>query len=482
MTRPFTTAPRAWRHWLMLLLGGVVASACAQTQTNRYTILTNGPTSARINVVIFSEGYTTNDLASNFVGGATSAVARLLSVQPYSEYGSYFNAFAVSVASVQSGSSHPQTGVTNNTYFNSAYDATHNYVITIPATNQPNTIGTGKIGNLLTNWVPEYNTNRDFTILLVNDETIGGSGGPLTISPLGQPVYQQAILAHETGHTLAALGDEYAYDLLDAGAGGERQNVTTNTIRSNIPWNVWISTNTPVPTPTNGAYTSVVGLFEGANYSATGWYRPKMGCLMRDLLVPSQSAPNSFCDVCTEALIKSFYSRIRPIESFSPANTNLSVVSTQAVSFSVKPLQPATHNLAVQWFTNGVAVSGATNTTFQFYPAAVGDGANTVRAVVNDPTPLVRNDPANLLRATNTWSAAVSINELSLTNALFFPDGRFSLTVTGLAPRGFVIQMSTNLVNWVSLSTNNLSGGRFDYTNSGLGNVPCRFYRAYGPP
>jgi hypothetical protein len=220
ITRPFTTAPRAWRHWLGLLLGGVVASACAQTQTNRYTILTNGPTSARINVVIFSEGYTTNDLASYFVGDATSAVARLLSVQPYSEYGNYFNAFAVSVASVQSGSSHPQTGVTNNTYFNSAYDATHNYVITIPATNQPNTIGTGKIGNLLTNWVPEYNTNRDFTILLVNDFSEGGSGGPLTICPLPTATYEQAILAHETGHTLAALGDEYAYDLVH----GESKN------------------------------------------------------------------------------------------------------------------------------------------------------------------------------------------------------------------------------------------------------------------
>jgi hypothetical protein len=112
----------------------------------------------------------------------------------------------------------------------------------------------------------------------------------------------------------------------------------------------------------------------------------------------------------------------------------------------------------------------------------MGNGAHIVRAVVTDPTALVRSDSANRLRATNTWSVSVSINELSLQDALFLADGRFRLTVTGAAPRGLVIQASTNLVNWVPLSTNNLVGGRFDYTNSGQTSIPYRFYRASSLP
>ena len=125
--------------------------------------------------------------------------------------------------------------------------------------------------------------------------------------------------------------------------------------------------------------------------------------------------------------------------------------------------------------------SDATNLTFQLSPGSLGNGAHTVRAVVNDSTPLVRSDPGNLLRGTNTWSVTISLNELGLIDPLFLSDGRFRLTVTGNAPQGFVIQASTNLVNWTPLSTNNLSGGRFDYTNSSQTNT-ARFYRAYSPP
>jgi hypothetical protein len=191
-----------------------------------------------------------------------------------------------------------------------------------------------------------------------------------------------------------------------------------------------------------------------------------------------------FCDICSEQLVLSIYktNRVRTIDSFSPVSTYFSIFSTQPVTFSVTPMQPSTHNLTVQWYTNGVAVGAATNTVFQLSPNSVGDGNHTVRAVVNDPSSLVRNDPASLLRATNTWYVSVSINELSLKDALWLPDGRFRLTVTGAAPQGFVIQTSMNSINWISLTTNSLSAGHFEYTNSGLSNVSYRFYRAYSPP
>ncbi len=61
-----------------------------------------------------------------------------------------------------------------------------------------------------------------------------------------------------------------------------------------------------------------------------------------------------FCSVCSEALVLAIYQRVRPVDGFSPASTNFSVTTTQALAFSLALLQPATHNLNVQWFTNGV--------------------------------------------------------------------------------------------------------------------------------
>ena len=74
------------------------------------TILTNGPVSNRLNIVVLSEGYTSNQLAQ-FLVDATNAVNALLSHPPYQEYSNYFNAFAIKVASNQSGSAHPTDGL-----------------------------------------------------------------------------------------------------------------------------------------------------------------------------------------------------------------------------------------------------------------------------------------------------------------------------------------------------------------------------------
>ena len=86
------------------------------------TIVTNGPVSNRLNLVVLSEGYTSNELAQ-FLVDATNAVKTLLSHPPYQEYSNYFNAFAIKVASSESGSDHPLYGIYRNTYFNSTYGA-----------------------------------------------------------------------------------------------------------------------------------------------------------------------------------------------------------------------------------------------------------------------------------------------------------------------------------------------------------------------
>jgi hypothetical protein len=441
------------------------------------TILTNGPVSNRLNIVFLSEGYTNNELAQ-FSLDASNAVKGLLSHQPYREYSNYFNAFAIKVASTNSGSDHPYNGIYKNTYFNSTYDAVSDRLITIP----PNfadanySHGQGKVDSLLQTFMP----NGRLAVLLVNDIADGGSDGldKTAIASVGYPNYSQSpeILAHETGHVLANLGDEYDYTYAnppypDTG----EPNTTQETNRLLIKWKAWISADTPIPTPPTSTYSSVIGLFAGAHYHSSGWYRPNLDCLMRDMYVP-------FCAVCSEALVLAIYQKVRPIDSFSPASTNLSVSTTQALMFSLALLQPVTNTLVVQWYTNNTAVTGATNLTFVFSPQSFPNGTNRVRALVKDNTLLVRSDPTNLLSQTVTWAVNVSLPQLLLDSPLWLVEGKFAFRVSGNAPQGFVIQISSNLLNWTPLTTNSLVGGQFWYTNSSAGSFPRIFYWATTPP
>ena len=467
---------------LLTTLGLLTSSGgLALAQGTLTPLLTSGPVSNRVNLVVLSEGYTSAQL-DRFLVDATNLVGSLLDTMPWREYRGYVNAYAISVASAESGSDHPLTGGPyRNTYFNSAYEH-YDYIITIP----PNGLdasyanGRGKVDALITNLMPQ----ADIVMLLVNDLVPGGSsgiGGPNgasnrqpIISALNQGDYYKEIPSHEAGHFFAGLVDEYTsaypgYNPVEA------PNSTKVTNRDSIKWKAWIDPTTPVPTPDSPAYDGLVGLFDGAQYQNAGWYRPMRDCKMRTLGM-------DFCEICSEQIVKTIYQVVRPIDSVSPAASSVSVFGSQPISFTVATPQPHTPTLIAEWYTNNVAVHGATNMTFLLQPGQLGNGIHSVRAIVRDTTSLVRNDPTRLLCATNTWSATVSLNDLRLTDPHYLSGGRFRLTVTGVAPQGFVILASTNLTNWVKLTTNSLAEGKYDYTNGALGSTPFRYYRTVSPP
>ena len=446
------------------------------------TILTNGPVSNRLNIALLSEGYTASQLPQ-FLVDATNAVNGLLSHLPYQEYSNYFNAFAIKVASNQSGSGHPAYPpytYTTYTFFNSIYDPDSDRLITIP----PNwadanySDGQAKVDALLQTFLP----NAQLPVLLVNDPTDGGSDGfyKTAIASTATLYYELPpnppyILTHETGHVLANLSDEYTYLNPYAGApSAEGPNTTQQTNRAQIKWSAWISTGTPVPTA-DTVGDGVPGLFQGAQYHPTGWYRPELNCAMNVVGVP-------FCSVCSEALVLAIYKQVRPVDGFSPASTNFSVTTTQALTFSLALLQPATHNVNVQWLTNGAPQADATNLSFTLLPQYLANGTNWVSAVVKDNTALVRNDPMNLLSQEVTWSMNVGLPQLRLDSPLWLPGGSFVFRVAGYAPQGVVIQSSTNLSTWVPLVTNSLVGGQVWRTNSSAGSSSRTFYRAVTPP
>ncbi len=59
-----------------------------------------------------------------------------------------------------------------------------------------------------------------------------------------------------------------------------------------------------------------------------------------------------------------------------------------------------------------------------------------------------------------------------------FTNGGFQLQLSGPAGKSFVFQASTNLTNWISLSTNYSPSNTFLFVDPGATNFPKRFYRA----
>jgi hypothetical protein len=117
------------------------------------------------------------------------------------------------------------------------------------------------------------------------------------------------VLIHEFAHTFGVLGDEY--DTTTGAVGSNdfplfhNRNVTSITTRNDIPWRYLIDNATPVPkcTTAGGICTyTVTGLYEGANYSTSNWYRSNNICKMRS------SVYDPFCTTCrnllTETIIK----------------------------------------------------------------------------------------------------------------------------------------------------------------------------------
>jgi len=472
-----------WQRTSGRWLGGmlIIVSLCRSSAATYYTLATNGPASNRLCIVFLSEGYTsaetnlflsncTNAMNSYFGGGAYTGE------EPFVEYSNYFNVYAVFTNSAQAGSDHPFYSTTKTTAFNSTYDVINDYVITIPA----GATGQGLVDGFITNNATPWATAKyRLPVLLVNESfKAGGSGGSTAIASTGGNF--QPILVHESAHVLAGLGDEYEADPggFDFTALPAEPNTTTNTLLANIPWKLWIDTNsTPIPTPNDSEYFETVGLFQGAHYNSINWYRPRQNCRMR-----SVSTGIPFCEVCREALVKVFYSKLRAIDAVAPTNASLTLVATQAVNFSVTPLEPLTHTLSIQWQTNGVNVPGATNTGYTFDPTSVTNGSYTLRAIVHDDTPWVRNDPTHLLTSTNVWNLTVALPQLWLEAPQALPGNKFRFTVRGSNVTNFTVKASTNLLDWASISTNALSSGQFSFTNSDPDNLPWRFYRAVAPP
>jgi hypothetical protein len=358
--------------WFAAAIAAAGARAQAPIVT---TVLNNGPTSSRYDLVILGDGYQAQEQA-RFQNDVTAFLGGLFQKAPYSAFAAYFNVHTVFRSSIDSGATHPDA--TPPILRNTAYGASYNTGGTARCLYITNT-GLALADAAL---AP---ANETRVLVMVNDSRYGGCAGQFAVSYNGASMIE--VQSHEMGHAVAQLADEYDYPNGNyTGNEPGQVNITANSVGQK--WSHWWG-------------TEGVSAFQGAGYHQTGLWRPRIDCLMRSLGVPN-------CPVCREQITRTVNAVVDTIESPQPSQSPVTVVRPAAQTFSFTNLVPAAHNPLVTWSLDGVPIQGQSATSYSLATAAMTVGLHSLTVEVRDQTTLVRHDPAQTMRETQTWSVLVT--------------------------------------------------------------------------
>lgn len=295
----------------------------------------SGPSPDKVDLLILGDGYTQGEM-KKFEHDARRLTKHLFSVSPFRERATDFNVWAMAVPTEKSGISRPSTGVHNPSALGTRYDifGSERYVLTLD--------------NRALRDIAQH-APYEFIEILVNNDTYGGGGifGQFSTAAAGND-WADYLFVHEFGHHFAGLADEYytspvAYQAASGRTEPWEPNVTALRDPAKLKWRRHVKDaeeGTPLPTPwpkaeyeeasrayqarraalraenrpesemsalfhedlkrTNALFEKqphrhAVGAFEGANYEASGYYRPAMQCLMFD-------RSQAFCPVCQDGI------------------------------------------------------------------------------------------------------------------------------------------------------------------------------------
>jgi hypothetical protein len=298
----------------------------------------NGDPARKVDLLLLGDGYTAAQM-DKFQKDARRLADRLFSVSPFKERAADFNVWALAVPVPEAGVSRPSTGIHHASATGARYDifGSERYILTLD----------NRAFRDLAQYAP-----YEFVEIVVNGQTYGGGGifGQFSTVAADND-WADYVFVHEFGHHFAGLADEY-YTSPVAYAAGEHPtvepwepNVTALLQPDRLKWKDQMSpavggAAAPLPTPwpkaeyeayerdiqarrvklradkrpeaemsalfreeqdhvdalfADAKYRDAVGAFEGANYAATGYYRPQMQCIMF-------TRADAFCSVCQRAI------------------------------------------------------------------------------------------------------------------------------------------------------------------------------------
>ncbi|HYG70556.1 MAG TPA: IgA Peptidase M64, partial [Anaeromyxobacteraceae bacterium] len=285
----------------------------------------SGAPEEKFDLLLVGDGYTEKE-RGKFEKDARRLVEALFRQSPFQERRRDFNVWAIAPATAQSGISRPLTGVHRRSL--ATYDAfgSERYVLSFE-----------------NRALRDYASHAPYDALaiVVNGNTYGGGGiFNLYTTVAADSKWSEYVFVHELGHSLAALADEYftsdtAYLPVEGRPEPWEANITAD--GTNPKWKDLVAPGTPLPTPwpkdafvksavafqdqrkkiraengpesamdalflaqkqeetallSKAGHAHAVGAFEGANYEATGFFRPQVDCVM----FSRNDVP--FCRVC----------------------------------------------------------------------------------------------------------------------------------------------------------------------------------------
>lgn len=259
---------------LLALFTALAAPAHAQTVTE---LLRNGPNGEKFNLVIIGDGFTAGADQTAFNTFAQNTVIRDLFDETrdgaYREIMGAFNIFRINANSAATGITTIDNNgnVTNavNTFLGYQYSGMWGRCWMEPGPNTNTTLNT-TLNNLVPGWTHVF--------VILNTSSGGGCrrGNQLAVTMGGDWM----VAAHEMGHMIGNLGDEYTGTANYTGGDPGRVNLSNTSDRGTLKWRSFVNPNTPLPTTAaagldpvedDGAYA---GATTGGTRYATGIFRP----------------------------------------------------------------------------------------------------------------------------------------------------------------------------------------------------------------
>ncbi|MBN2022066.1 MAG: hypothetical protein JW809_04670 [Pirellulales bacterium] len=335
----------------------LIASASAAAPI---TMIDNGASSNRVDVVFLGDGYTAAQIGSTYVQHINDYIdyffRDVANSDPFHRYRNFFNVHRIDVVSNESGADVPPQGIYRDTALDASYffDGETDRLLYVNTTKADAALATGLAGAGFT---------AEMRYVAVNDTRYGGGGGSYAVYAAGNSAAREVAL-HEMGHSFSGLADEYGGDP-NPYTGGEPSAVNVTKDPTGAKWAQWLGYEQP------GIGT--IGAYEGGYYHDAGVYRPSLNSKMRSLNQP-------FNAVSREKIILDIYTFVDPLDAWDDNGAPL--VDPGAISVATVDDEV----IQLEWFVDGELVPEATGATFdltQLY-GALGQHAISVRAF--DPT------------------------------------------------------------------------------------------------
>jgi hypothetical protein len=323
----YAEARRAYRElaedWPLTASG---RTAARRARPNAYLgsaeLARSGPSENRVDVVVMGDGFTLEHLRE-FDRLAATVPERLERLEVMREYAAYFNWRRADVVSAEDGIDG----------FGRTYDTALGAYVAGEVQGQV-AIDRARVDEVLA----ELAAHDGLALVIVKQATLGTGGSGVAVVPLSD----DRVLAHEWGHAFGGLADEYA-TFTGHRQPGEAPNLSYSESPAAVPWRAWLERRVPG-----------VGIYQGADGRERGAWKPVASdCVMEN--------GEQFCPVCREAIVLAIHRRVDPIDGAAPPPIAPEAAgdlvpaappgkTLACVDFEVRVMQPATHDLAVEWW------------------------------------------------------------------------------------------------------------------------------------